>query len=789
MDTNLKKLEYDKMLEILSKYCVTYMGKELAKALIPSNSKEKVQELLNETFEAVNLSYRNSMPGFYEIDRIDIELKNLESSNTLSCRSLINLKNIFKLSNELKEYFSKDFLDIEEYKTLSKLFERLYTNKEIVNTITKSIIDENTLDDKASSNLNSIRRNKRKLEQDIRSNLNNFIHSSKYAKYIQENIITIRNDRFVIPVKAEYRSEVKGFVHDISNAGSTVFIEPISIFEMNNDLSKLKVDEEIEIEKILAKLTSLFYPYIEELKLDIELIGKLDFIFAKAKYSKEINGITPTINQNKIVSLVNARHPLIDKEKVVPISIELGDEFNILVITGPNTGGKTVSLKTFGLLCAMACSGLNIPCKEKSSIYVFDKIFADIGDDQSISDSLSTFSSHIVNIVQITNNATENSLVLVDELGSGTDPIEGANLAISILDNLNSRKCLVIATTHYQELKNYALVTEGFENASVEFDIETLKPTYKLLVGIPGKSNAFEISKNLGLDGSIIENAKKMMTSEQVNIEELLKNIYDNKAEIEKEKEELDNKLKNISELENKLIKDNDTLKIQEQDLINNAKIKARNILLEAKEEADEIIKELHRIKETNIKDVDNLRNTLNSKIKEQSVLNKNTNKTVDKSKILNKDDIKLGLEVFVKTIEQNGVIVSHISKSNEVQVQIGMMKMSVNINDLEKIHKERKTKNNIQTSGYTSISKSRNIKPEINVIGLNVEEAVFVVDKFLDDCSLAKLQTVRIVHGKGTGKLKNGIHQFLKKHPNVKSMRMGTYGEGEMGVTVVELK
>lgn len=789
MDTNLKKLEYDKMLEILSKYCVTYMGKELAKALIPSNSKEKVQELLNETFEAVNLSYRNSMPGFYEIDRIDIELKNLESSNTLSCKSLINLKNIFKLSNELKEYFSKDFLDIEEYKTLSKLFERLYTNKEIVDTITKSIIDENTLDDKASSNLNSIRRNKRKLEQDIRSNLNNFIHSSKYAKYIQENIITIRNDRFVIPVKAEYRSEIKGFVHDISNAGSTVFIEPISIFEMNNDLSKLKVDEEIEIEKILAKLTSLFYPYIEELKLDIELIGKLDFIFAKAKYSKEINGITPTINQNKIVSLINARHPLIDKEKVVPISIELGDEFNILVITGPNTGGKTVSLKTFGLLCAMACSGLNIPCKEKSSVYVFDKIFADIGDDQSISDSLSTFSSHIVNIVQITNNATENSLVLVDELGSGTDPIEGANLAISILDNLNSRKCLVIATTHYQELKNYALVTEGFENASVEFDIETLKPTYKLLVGIPGKSNAFEISKNLGLDGSIIENAKKMMTSEQVNIEELLKNIYDNKAEIEKEKEELDNKLKNISELENKLIKDNDTLKIQEQDLINNAKIKARNILLEAKEEADEIIKELHRIKETNIKDVDNLRNTLNSKIKEQSVLNKNTNKTVDKSKILNKDDIKLGLEVFVKTIEQNGVIVSHISKSNEVQVQIGMMKMSVNINDLEKIHKERKTKNNIQTSGYTSISKSRNIKPEINVIGLNVEEAVFVVDKFLDDCSLAKLQTVRIVHGKGTGKLKNGIHQFLKKHPHVKSMRMGTYGEGEMGVTVVELK
>ena len=790
MDVNLKKLEYDKILEILGKYCVTYIGKELARALRPSNSSKEVQEMLNESFEAVNLSYRNSMPVFYEIDNIDIEIKNLESNNTLSCKSLINLKNIFKLAKELKEYFSKDFLDIQEYQKLAKLFEALYTNKEIVDTISTSIIDENTIDDKASSNLNSIRRNKRKLEQDIRNTLNNFIHSSKYSKYIQENIITIRNDRFVIPVKAENRSEIKGFVHDISNAGSTVFIEPISIFEMNNDLSKLKVDEEIEIEKILQKLTSLFYPYVEELKEDLELIGKLDFIFAKAKYSKEIKGITPTINEEKRVSLINARHPLIDKDKVVPITIRLGRNYSVLVITGPNTGAKTVTLKTFGLLCAMACSGLNIPCDEKSSIYVFDKIFADIGDDQSISDSLSTFSSHMINIVNIINNITKNSLVLLDELGSGTDPIEGANLAISILNYLNDKYCLVIATTHYQELKDYALVTGNFENASVEFDIETLKPTYKLLVGIPGKSNAFEISKNLGLSDDIIDHAKSLMTSDQTNIEDLLKNIYDNKAEIEKEKEELEIKLKKVSDLESKLVRDNDSLKLQEKELIDNAKIKARNILLEAKEDADEIIRELHNIKESNIKDVDNLRNKLNTKIKEQSIINQKENKTIDKSKLLSKDDIKPGLEVYVRTVEKNGVIVSHISKSNEVQVQIGIMKMNVNIDDLEKAHKDKidKQKNNIQTSGYTSISKSRNIKPEINVIGLNVEEAVFVVDKFLDDCSLAKLQTVRIVHGKGTGKLKNGIHQFLKKHPHVKSIRMGTYGEGEMGVTVVEL-
>ncbi len=793
MELNLKKLEYDKILENLSKYCVTYKGRKLVEELLPSSSYKEVQNLLNETFEAVNLSYRNSMPIFYEIQNIDIELKILESSRTLSCKSLLNLKDIFKLSQELKEYFLKDFIESTEYQNLSHLFNRLYSNKEVVDIITNSIIDENTLDDKASSNLNFIRRNKRKIEQEIRDDLNNFIHSSKYSKYIQENIITIRNDRFVIPIKLEYRSEIKGFIHDISNAGSTVFIEPVSIFEKNNKLNRLKVDEEIEIEKILSKLSSLFYSYTEELKLDIELIGKLDFIFAKAKYSKEIKGITPKINQNKEIILNNARHPLIDKEKIVPISINLGKTFSTLVITGPNTGGKTVSLKTVGLLCAMACSGLNIPADQNSSIYVFDKIFADIGDDQSISESLSTFSSHMINIVEIIKNATENSLILVDELGSGTDPIQGASLAISILDYLNNKKCLVIATTHYQELKNYALVTKNFKNASVEFDISTLKPTYKLLVGIPGKSNAFEISKNLGLLEDIIDRAKSLMTSEQVSIEELLKNIYDNKTKIEKEKEELEIKLNNISKLEKQLINDNEILKLKEQELINNAKVKARNILLDAKEDADKIIKQMHKIEDSNIKDVENLRNKLNKKIKDKSVTTNNAIKNIDSSRKLEVKEIKPGVEVFVKTLNKNAMVMSNISKSKEVQVQIGIIKMNVNINDLYKPYQYSKNKsknNNIsQASIYNIIPKSKTVKSEINVIGLNVEEAIFVVDKFLDDCSLAKLKTVRIVHGKGTGKLKNGIQQFLKKHPHVKSIRMGTYGEGEMGVTVVELK
>ena len=441
----------------------------------------------------------------------------------------------------------------------------------------------------------------------------------------------------------------------------------------------------------------------------------------------------------------------------------------------------------------MACSGLNIPADENSSIYVFDKIFADIGDNQSISESLSTFSSHMTNIVEIIKDSSTNSLILVDELGSGTDPIEGANLAISILDYFNQKDILTIATTHYQELKNYALVTNRFENASVEFDIKTLMPTYKLLVGIPGKSNAFEISKSLGLNSEIINNAKSLMSKDQINIEELLKNIYDNKSIIEKERKEIDLKLQNISILENNLKKDNIELKQKEKELIDNAKIKARDIFLNAKEDANSIIKQMNEIKNSNvnIKDLENLRNKLNTKIKNSSLTKDTANFSSNSVEKLNVEDLKPNTEVFVKTLGQNGIIVSHISKSNEVQVKVGIIKMNVHINNIEKAHvdKTKKSDKQILTSGYTSIPKSKTVKSEINVIGLNVEEAVFVVDKFLDDCCLAKLQTVRIVHGKGTGKLKTGIHNFLKTNPHVKSYRMGTYGEGEMGVTVVELK
>lgn len=714
--------------------------------------------------EAVNLVYRNSTPTFYEIADITLELKKLESNNPLSAKALLSLAHIFKLSQELKEYFNKDFLDLSEYPILTNLFFNLYTNKNVTDKLLSCILDENTIDDKASKTLQSIRKQKRKLEQDIRSKLNDLLHSSIYSKYIQEPIVTIRNNRFVIPVKEEYRSQIKGFVHDISNAGSTVFIEPISVFEMNNKLNSLEKEEELEIEKILQELTQLFYPYVEELKLDVSIIGRLDFIFAKANFSKSMQATTPLINTKKEIHLKNARHPFIDKDKVVPISLDLGNDFSILLITGPNTGGKTVTLKTVGLLTCMACSGLNIPCDENSSIYVFDNIFADIGDDQSILDSLSTFSSHMLNIVEITKHATENSLILVDELGSGTDPLEGANLAISILDYFKVLGSLTIATTHYQELKQYALLTDGFENASVEFDISTLSPTYKLLVGIPGKSNAFEISKKLGLNDSIIAKAQSLMTTNQIDIEKLLKNIYDDKSFMEKEKAEISQELERITNLRKSLEKENEELKHQERDLIYNAKIKARNILLEAKEDANKMIKEIYS--SSSNKDLENARNMLNTKIKninpsenEKDITNSNASLDVNK--------IKPNMPVFVSNLGQNGIVLSHVSKSNEVQVQVGNLKMNVAIKYLQAPKNTKNLNSSLAVNfsvGTPHISKTKTIKSEINVIGLNVEEAIFVVDKFLDDAVLAKLQTVRIVHGKGTGKLRNRYSLFFEK-------------------------
>lgn len=785
MNNYLEKLEYYKILNELSKYAITYLGKKICLNLIPSNNKIEVQKILNETQEAVNILYRCNTPPLSEIADNTINIKTIESYGILSIKSILELANILTISEDLKKYFYTDYINTNEFPNLENIFSNLYSNTSITSEVSRCIIDESNIDDRASKELSSIRKKQRNIEQDIKSKLNAFLHSSTYSKYIQENVVTIRNDRYVIPVKEEYRNQIKGFVHDISSSGSTVFIEPISVFELNNEIANLKIEENLEIEKILQNLSKLFYPYAEEIKKDIESISKLDFIFAKAKYSKNINGITPLINDNKEVKLINAKHPLLNLTTAVPISLELGTNFSTLVITGPNTGGKTVTLKTIGLLTAMACSGLNIPAQEKSSIYVFDKIFADIGDDQSISDSLSTFSSHMKNIVDIINNASENSLILVDELGSGTDPLEGASLAISILDYFKTNNILTVATTHYQELKKYALLTKGFENASVEFDIDTLSPTYHLLIGVPGKSNAFEISKKLGLSESIIDKAKSNLNKKDIDFEELLKNIYDNKSKIENEKLEISRELENISNLKKSLERDNSKLLEQEQEIINNAKIEARNILLDAKEEATSIISKMNNSAKSN-SELNNLRNKLNKDIKNIYLTSNDEQENTSKN-LINIKDIKPNTEVFVTNLGQNGIILSNISKSNEVQVQIGSIKMNINIKYLEKTKDSNKKTKSI--SSYASVSKTKNAKSEINVIGLNVDEAIFVIDKFLDDCYLAKLQTVRIVHGKGTGKLREGIHKFLKTNSHVESFRIGTFGEGEMGVTVVTLK
>lgn len=784
MDATLNKLEYNKIIKNLGGYCKTYLGKNLCEQLVPNFSYEQVDVLLNETKQADTLLHQKGIPPFYETEELEKYIKVLESNQTLSIKGLLNFAVLLKMCRELKEYFYDDSSVTFEY--LEKYFSFLYSNPSIEKNIFDKIIDENTVADNASSKLASLRRNRKNFEQEVKDKLNGFIHSSTYAKYIMEPIVTIRNNRYVIPVKEEYRSYIKGFIHDTSSSGSTLYIEPTSIFELNNKINHIKIEEDIEIERILQILSSSLYEYVDQLKNNLALIASIDLIFAKANFGIDSFGIIPVLNNNKYIDLYKAKHPLIDKDKVVPIDISLGKSYVSLLITGPNTGGKTVALKTVGLLLLMAYSGIPIPCSESSSISVFSHIFADIGDEQSIQESLSTFSAHIKNIVEITNITDNNSLVLLDELGSGTDPLEGAALAISILSYLKDIGSIVCCTTHYQELKEYALITDGFENASFEFDIENLKPTYKLLVGIPGKSNAFAISKRLGLNEQILNVANSHLKDDKIPIEELLKSIYDNKLEIEKQKEETEKNLRQIELLRKSLEQKQDDVLEKRAQLLEDAKLEARDILLSAKEEATEIIHELNS--SSDIKQANNLRNKLNDKLKAiNSIHYTEQNNSFE---ALAESDVKDGLNVYIASLGSNGYIVGNkINKSNEVQVQVGNMKMNIKLSDL------RKSLTNsvkVKESGKVTTnkeSKAKTVSPEINVIGQNVDEAIYVIDKYLDNCASANISPVRIVHGKGTGKLREGIHSFLKKNPHVKSFRIGTFGEGEMGVTVVEIK
>lgn len=731
INKNLEKFEYDEILNILESNCKTYIGKEIAKNLLPSSDSEKVQKKLEETTEALNLIHELGSFPISSFEDLSMPIKKLESEMILSPKYLLLMAEILKTSRELKNYFLNSKLDL---KYLSEYYNDFYTNADIEKKIFSSIISESEISDNASPKLASLRKIRKNIESGIKDKLNTIIHSNTYSKYIMESIITIRNDRFVIPVKEEYRNQVKGFIHDTSSSGSTVYIEPLAIFEMNNSINNYLIEESHEIDRILQSLTYLLTPIVCFLKQNINLIGKLDFISAKANLSIKYDCSCPEIND--YIDLKNARHPLISKDKVIPNTLYIGkNNITTLVITGPNTGGKTVTLKTVGLLCAMAQSGLHIPVSDGSSIKIFDNIFADIGDDQSIEASLSTFSSHMTNIAKILDSFTNNSLILVDELGSGTDPIEGANLAISLLETFHNKGAYTIATTHYHEIKNYCISHDGFENASVEFDIKNLKPTYHLLLGIPGKSNAFSICRKLGIPNKIIDRASSLISKPDTDIETLLKQIYDDKIEQEKIKEEQQKNLNQIEMLRKQLEKQNDEKLKHEKEKIEDAKKEAKQILLDAKEEANKIIRELSSLDKDNLKKANKLRNQLNSSLD-------------------NVGGSSLDLSVLLK----------------------------LNNKETEKANTKS---NNVHFSNKTASK----ISAEINIIGENVDSAIEILDKYLDNASVAHLHQVRIIHGKGTGKLREGIHQYLKKSKYVSSFNLAGYGEGDYGVTIAYLK
>lgn len=787
-----RKLEYNEIIQIIQGYCKTYLGKKRSFQMEPCFTFEAVRTSLSKTMEASKLLYQNGHPPIAELNEMEIPLKTLESNQILSAKALLDLAHLLKVARELKEYFKVNTLSTAEQEEtenfLQEYFYTLYANATIEKEIFDKILDENTISDNASSKLASLRRSRKNLEQGIKDKLSSLIHSSNYSKYLMEPVITLRNNRYVIPIKQEYRSNIQGFIHDISSSGSTVYLEPTSVFEANNQIASIRMEEEIEIEKILEELTGLLYKILTELTLNLSTIGTLDLLFAKARYAQSYNGVMPILNQEKKINLIKAKHPLIAPNNVVPIDVSLGETYTSLIITGPNTGGKTVALKTLGLLLLMAYSGIPIPCHEESQICVFDYIFVDIGDEQNIQESLSTFSSHMLHIVQITEQVTSNSLILLDELGSGTDPIEGASLAISILEYFAKVGALVSCTTHYQELKEFALVTDGFENASFEFDVENLKPTYHLLVGIPGKSNAFEISKRLGLSPAIIKRASSFIEQDHASIEEVLKSIYEDKLTLEKQKEEIQKNLNQVEILRKSLEQDNSDLLQKRQAMIDDAKSEARDILFSAKEEATNILQELTK-NEVDIRKANQLRNELNDRIKD---LGSSTTGVVN-SQPLNKDEVRQGLEVWIPSLQNSGTILSsYANKNGEVHVQVGLAKMNLKLNELSLMPNNIQTKSNSFSHGKVTTnqdSKAKFISPEINVIGQNVEDAIYVIDKYLDNCIMSGMSPIRIVHGKGSGKLREGIHQYLKKHSHVKSFRIGSFGEGEMGVTVVELK
>lgn len=777
----INTLEFNKILDMLSNCATNDISRDMLYKTKPSTDTEQVKKLQNELSCAVNLLQKKGNPDMHGICDITQSLRRGEKGGIMNTKELLSVARVFTVAKNLVSYNSENCV-------LSYLFDCLTPDRKFETAVSEAIISEDEISDSASPALYDIRKKIANTHAKIREHLNNIIHSTKYQKCLQEAIITIRDGRYVVPVKAEHKAEIGGIVHDMSQTGSTIFIEPNSVVSENNNIRELMGKEKAEIERILYGLTAMAVEKSHELFVNQRTICEIDCIFAKARLALSQNAISPKINENGYVVINKGRHPLLDKKTVVPISMHLGKEFKTLVITGPNTGGKTVALKTIGLFCLMTACGLGVPASDGTDICVFDNIFADIGDEQSIEQSLSTFSAHMKNIVDIINNITPNSLVLFDELGAGTDPTEGAALAISILSYVKDFGALTVATTHYSEIKIYALSTKGVENASCEFDVNSLKPTYRLLIGVPGKSNAFAISKRLGLSEYIISNATEHISEENIRFEDVISNLEKSRQEAEKERQLVEKYKRDAEKLKNELEAEKEKIRITKQRLSENANKEAKRILEQAKKEADDIISEIKKARKLKSEQdmnraLNEAKTDINKKIKKRNAAE--IAKPVQNNEI--PKNLAPGDTVEVLNIGQTGTVLSPPNGEGMVSLQVGMMKITSELKNL-RLKNDKKPQKQIQKQRTSSL-KTANIKPEIDIRGYMLEDALFTTEKYLDDAYLGGLNTVTIIHGKGTGVLRAGISDMLRKNPCVKSFRLGVYGEGETGVTVVELK
>ncbi len=785
-EKSLRILEFYKIKDIIKKYTGTNAAKDLIEELTPYNSLYEVKEHLEETKEALELLMKKGSPpleGAYDVREA---ITRAEKGATLMPEGLLRIANIQRCARGFTSYISHR----EEeggYRVLEDICIGIVPLKQLEDSIFISIISEEEISDRASTTLFNIRKTLKNKTASVKDKVSSMVRG--YSSYLQENLYTIRGDRYVLPVKSEYKAQVPGLVHDQSSSGATLFIEPMGLVNLNNEIKELMLKEKAEIEKILQELSYKIYENIEFVKSNTSIVYEMDFIFSKAKYASEVGGICPAVNDDGIVDIVQGRHPLIDPLKVVSMDIYLGRDFTSLVVTGPNTGGKTVTLKTVGLLELMAMSGILIPARENSTVSFFKEVFADIGDEQSIEQSLSTFSSHMNNIVKIIEKADSDCLVLFDELGAGTDPTEGAALAVAILENLKARNTKVVATTHYSELKAYALKTEGVENASVEFNVETLRPTYRLIVGIPGKSNAFEISKRLGLPDYVIERAKKEIATDNLEFEDLIQNLQGKTIKAEENARKSEMLRLEAEKYKEKYEQKLSTLTSSRERALSEGRKEAKVILSDAKEEADEILK--------NIREMEKMGYSSDARAqieKERKKLKDRIEKTEENS--FSREDngrelteVAEGQEVYIPSLNMNGIVLTKPDSRGEVQIQAGIMKISVKLGNLRKdkvIKEDPKIKKMRKRELKLNI---KQVDSSIDLRGMDSEEAIYSVDKYLDDASIGGLQSVTIIHGKGTGVLRNVITDMLKRHHHAKSYRLGEYGEGGNGVTVVELK